>query len=299
MRISDEFGLTGPFPFLDVFVEKDNLLFLDPSAIRIGTSKYSVAADRLLVAFFTELLRLRLSTSNADHAKGLVLLRHLHEPNETRLGMSIKSKFGRAFGDEESRELWDLLGRSHEAKIAVLTRLEHLRLFADGVGYDLISDATTRIIFHELVAFTTAMMATYPSLSSRTVTEDFDLFDPSSLSWGKRQFTLPVADGRPLLLVPKEWVYWRAVMDVAPFYNRYATKTLQRDKVEVLANGKEYVPSKKQLIKDYPDKRDLNRAQATKYKEKHGRNLVEEYQKAVDSEFAPLTDDELRARIGA
>jgi hypothetical protein len=296
MRVTKTFSIANPVPFVDVHVHRDNLLFLDPSAIRNAKDKYATAANSALVAFFGEVLRLRLSTASGDHVKGQELLEHLHEPNETRLGMSVKSKFGRAFGDEESKDLWDLLDKSHEARIAVLTRLEHLRLFADGVGYDLISDATTRIVFHVLADFTADMMNTYPSLAVGAATDEYDLFDPASLTWKKRNLTLPVADGRPLLLVPKEWVYWRLLMDVSPFYNRYATETLQIEQTVIGSDGKARKPSKKKLNESNPDKRELNRKQATKYKEQDNRNLVDEYQQEVDSDFAPLTDDDIRNR---
>ncbi|KQY75817.1 hypothetical protein ASD13_06105 [Microbacterium sp. Root1433D1] len=296
MRVTKTFGLSGVVPFVDVHVHRDNLLFLDPSAIRNGGGKYAVAANKALIAFFTEVLRLRLSSVAADHVAGQEMLEHLHEPNETRLGMSVKSKYGRAFGHEESQDLWKLLENSREARIAVLTRLEQLRLFADGVGYDLISDATTRIVFHVLADFTTDMMSRYPSLAAGASTDEYDVFDPATLRWTKQRLTLPVADGRALLLVPKEWVYWRLLMDVSPFYNRYATETLQAEQTVIQADGKASKPSKKKLKENNRDKRELNRKQAVKYKEQDDRNLVDEYQREVDAGFTPLTDDEIRSR---
>lgn len=296
MRVTAAYAIGGTVPFVDVHVERDNLLFLDPSAIRNGHGKYAKAANTALVAFFAEVLRMRLSKLPADHALGRELLAHLHEPNETRLGMSVASKFGKAFGSGQSQDLWDLLDKSHEARIAVLTRLEHLRLFADGVGYDLISDASTRIVFHVLADFTAEMMKSYPSLAVGATTHEFDVFDPTSLQWVQRDISLPVADGRSLLLVPKEWVYWRTLMDVAPFYNRYATETLQLEQSVRRADGKLSKPSKKKLKEDNRDMRELNRKQATKYKEDENRNLVDEYQTEVDTAFEPLTDAEILSR---
>lgn len=296
MRVTKAFGIRGTVPFLDVHIDKDNRLFLDPSAIRNGKDKYATAANTALISFFTEVLRLRQSKHAADHAKGRALLTQLHEPNETRLGMSVASKFGKAFGSDQSQGLWDLLGRSHEARIAVLTRLEHLRLFADGVGYDLISDASTRIVFHVLADFTAEMMRTYPSLAVKATSHEFDVFNPTSLEWEKRSLILPLADERPILLVPKGWVYWRTLMELTQFYNRYATETLQLEQAVRQQDGSLSKPSKKKIQAANKDMRDLNRKQATKYKENANRNLVEEYQHEVDAAFKPLTDAEILRR---
>lgn len=296
MRVTAKYGISGSVPFVDVHVEKDNFLFLDPSAIRNDGGPYAQHANHALVQFFSEVLRLRMSTNSADHVKGRELLDHLHEPNETRLGMSRTGSRGHAFGEGQSGDLWDLLRDSEEARVAVLTRLEHLRLFADGVGYDLVSDATTRIVFHVLASFTAEMMTTYPQMQRDTVTTQFEVFNPNTLLWEVRAITLPAVAGGPLLLVPKQWVYWRLLMDVDPFYNRFATETVQIEQSVVLSDGKLSKPTKKGIKENNPDKRRLNRRQAIKYKLEEDRNLVREYQSAVDTEFEPLSDEEIIRR---
>ncbi|WP_344885826.1 hypothetical protein [Zhihengliuella alba] len=279
-------------------MDRDNLLFLDPSAIRNGSDALSKAANDTLIRFFAEVLRLRSSASPTDHAIGQELLSHLHEPNETRLGMSVASKFGRAFGSQHATDLWDLLGKSREAQASVMTRLEHLRLFADGVGYDLISDATTRILFGHLCDFTQSMMKRYPELMFGAKSVDAEVFDTSSLTWEARSTELPIADGRTLLLVPKGWVYWRTLMDVGPFYNRYASATVQDEQTVIRSDGKAIKPSKKSIREANRDMRTLNRDQATKYKTQKGRDLVAEYQEFVDREFDGLSDFEIIRRTG-
>ena len=74
VRVSTKYGLSTPVPFVDVHVERDNRLFLDPSAIRNGRDSRSRHAHALIVDFFTEVLRLRRSTKGSDHRQGQALL---------------------------------------------------------------------------------------------------------------------------------------------------------------------------------------------------------------------------------
>jgi hypothetical protein len=296
MRITDHYGISGPVPFIDVHVERDNRLFLDPSAIRNGSDRRSKRAHDLLVNFFGEVLRLRASSLAADHDLGQKLLSNLHEPNQTRLGMSAKGVTGKAFGPGLANDVWDILGQSPAAREAVLTRLEHLPIFIEGVGPDLISDLATRIVFEVLVDFTREMMQTYPRLGAGATTVESNVYDPAVHAWTPVNFTLPYVAPHQLLLIPKEWTYWRLLMEPGPFYNRYATATVQMEQSTRDERGKLRGPSKKSLKVQFKDQRKLNNGQAVKYKQREDRNLVSEYQQYVDENFEPLADEEIERR---
>ncbi len=296
MRVSTKFAISTPVPFVDVHLERDNRLFIDPSAIRNGSDPRSRRAHSLLVDFFTEVLRLRASTLPADHSKGQALLNGLHEPNQTRLGMSAVGVSGKAFGTGLADDAWDVLGANPAARAAVITRLEHLPIFITKVGPDLISDLTTRILFGLLVDFTVEMVALYPSLGTRQTTETIDIYDPVSHRWISRSVTLPFVPPHQLLLVPKAWVYWRLLMEPEPFYNRFATETVRVERSVRDPRGRLRGPSKKALNVEFRDHRNLNVRQAVKYKETENRNLVTEYQEFVDRNFEALGDDELDQR---
>jgi hypothetical protein len=296
MRVTDHYRITGPVPFVDVHVERDNRLFLDPSAIRNGSDPRSKRAHSLLVNFFTEVLRLRASALAADHVMGQALLNNLHEPNQTRLGMSAAGVTGKAFGPGLADDAWDVLGRNPAARAAVLTRLEHLPIFIEGVGPDLISDLATRIVFEVLVDFTQDMMVAYPSLGAGATTAESNVYDPAAGAWGPSNFTLPYVAPHQLLLIPKEWTYWRLLMEPGPFYNRYATATVQIERSTRDDKGKLHGPSKKSLKVQFKDQRKLNNGQAVKYKQDEDRNLVAEYQQYVDENFEPLADEQIESR---
>lgn len=296
LRVSANYGISLPVPFVDVHLEKDNRLFIDPSAIRNGRDALSREAHRLIVGFFTEVLRLRASSKASDHRLGQALLNNLHEPNQTRLGMSAVGVGGKAFGRGLADDLWDVLGTNPAARAAVLTRLEHLPVFIEGVGPDLISDLSTRIIFDLLVDFTSDMMATYPSLAVGATVSSADIYDPATQMWTPKSIRLPLVAPHQLLLIPKAWVYWRLLMEPNPFYNRFATATIQQERGTYDNKGRLQGPSKKALNNEFSDHRELNTEQAVKYKLEQRRNLVTEYQAFVDGNFVPLTDDEIETR---
>lgn len=295
MRVTDLYRIAGPVPFVDVHVDHDNLLFLDPSAIRNATNPLGLRANGQLVSYFTEVLRCRASANPADHAKGRGLLQELHEPNETRLGMSARRVAGHGFGDELGERMWDELAHNAACRAAALTRLEDLRLFVDGVGNDLVSDLTTRVVFDVLAEFTQQMAVRYPTLGGHVSTEIVTTWDGVALRWTPTSTTLPLAAGRQLLLVPKGWVYWRTLMDPIIFYNRFGTETVQQERTTYDREGNRNGPSKAALKAEFRHVRGLNNQQAALYRQRD-RDLVAEYRQQVDETFTPLDDDELRRR---
>jgi len=292
VRVTDLYGIAGPVPFLDVHVDRDNLLFLDPSAIRNATDPLGRRAHDQLRSFVDEVLRCRVSPHQADRDKGLALMQQLHEPNQTRLGMSEQRVAGHGFGDELGGRLWDELRDNRARQAAALTRLEDLRLFVDGVGNDLVSDLTTRVVFDVLADFSQQMMIRYPSLTRGQRIGVFQVWDRSTTAWASTAVTLPYVTPHQLLLVPKGWVFWRTLMDPYAFYNRYGTETVQRERTKYSSRGRKLAPSKAALKGEFPHVRGLNIQQAVKCKQ-HDEDLVAAYRQWVDAEYEPLTDHQL------
>ncbi|OLT01444.1 hypothetical protein BJF90_32045 [Pseudonocardia sp. CNS-004] len=295
-RVSAYFGLAQPLQFVDVHVDRDNLLFLDPSMIRMCRKSDPLAgrAHDQLVGFMSEVTHLRACVRADAQARGLELLQHLHEPNETRLGMSRHGVGGHGFGAGLGERLWEELRTNVACRAAALTRLEDLALFIDDVGDDLVSDMTTRVIFNVLVEFTRQMMLQFPALTVGATIERVEVWDPTRTAWTTSDVQLPYAAGRQLLLVPKRWVFWRTVMDPDAFYNRFGTATVQAERT-TYKDGQRYAPPKWSLREEFPNIKKLNRTQAAKYKQA-GEDLVVQYRNQVDQRFAPLADSELDRR---
>ncbi|NWL10375.1 hypothetical protein DM793_03535 [Paenarthrobacter nitroguajacolicus] len=293
--VSVAFGLPDHLPFLDVYVDTDNPLVLDPSAIRNSRQSFAADARDCLHSFFTEILRCRDSTAPADLRRGIKLLEDLHEPNETRLGLTVEGSCGKGFGPEMGRILWDEL-QSAVCRSAALSRLEDLPLFVPGVGKDLTSDLTTRVIFGVLVRYTHEMMKSYPPLASGAVNRVVRIWDASTVDWIEQEVSLPYADGKQLLLVPVEWTRGNLLMASRSFYNRKATETLQEDQTVEQGDAK-LIPSKRLLKEQHPDVKKLNGSQTVLYLRDHGRNLVEEFRADVDKDFEAMTAHDAGLRI--
>lgn len=296
-RVTEHYGISGPVPFVNVHVERDSPIFVDPSAIRNDASPRGVAAYDQLRTMFGQVVEAARSTNPADHQIGRQLLTHFHEPNETRLGLSVAGSRGNAFADELETKFWSALRTNPACQHAVLNRLEDTRLYMDYVGDDRISDLTTRIIFNILADFTAEMMATYPALTSGATTAPSDAWS-NATGWNFANFRLPHCAGKQLLLVPREWVYWRTLMEPVQFYNRFSTQAIQDETATYDDEGRRHVVSKQSIKEANPNIRPLNNSKAVEYKDQHDRNLTEEYRNWVDSTFDVMATEDISKRTG-
>lgn len=296
-RVTEHYGIDGPVPFVNVHVERDSPIFLDPSAIRNDPSPRGVGAYGQLRTMFSQVVEAARSSNPHDHQVGRQLLNHLHEPNETRLGLSIGGSHGRGFAYELETQFWDALRANPSCQHAVLNRVEDTRLYVDYVGDDRISDMTTRIIFNVLADFTTEMMSIYPALNAGATTAKTDTWSDTA-GWQLRDFELPHCAGKQLLLVPREWVYWRTLMDPIQFYNRYSTQVIQDETATYSEKGKRHAASKASIKQANPHIRTLNNDKAVEYKAEHGRDLTEEYRNWIDFNFAAMTTEDISKKSG-
>jgi len=292
--LTEAFGLPNDVPFVDVDVNNDNVIFLDPSAIRNSPGPYAVRAQARLVQFFDELIRRRRSSGFADRRDGLSVLQRMREPGETRLGYSAAGTDGKGFGPGLGRLLWDALGQPICQEHA-LSKIEHLPLFLPGIDRDLISDMVTRIVMDILVEYTQDMMRRYPALATGTALRNLMVWDDQILDWSTVEYELPFIGGKQLVLVPREWVTHKLLMHPNPYYNRYTTAALQEEQTTYDRDGKAVRPYKWQIkaenraVKVFNSERTL-RDIAVK-------NHVLEYQKEVDERFVPIDAAEVRRRI--
>src|SRR5262245_31928901 len=124
MRVSEFFSLGRTQPtldFVDVDIEGDLPVFLDPHALRLLPSRWGDECVSLIQNFFWTVLR-EIRTGNNDHARRL--LRSLREPNETHLGLSRGRARGRALGYESAHDVWDALCKSEAVQSGLLEDLE-------------------------------------------------------------------------------------------------------------------------------------------------------------------------------
>ncbi|MDH6677553.1 hypothetical protein M2284_001752 [Rhodococcus sp. LBL1] len=243
--ITDHYGMSGPVPFCDVDVDIDSRLFLDACAVRMtaGPEPYRSEALTALETFFQAVARAVMSGDPATRARGRVLLQRFVEPWETRFGLAAAGFRGHGGADDVGSVIWDALVNDLVALmgVGVLSRVEHLPLFVEGVGDDITSDITTRLMFSALAGFTREVVAQYPEFTAGSHTTELierQVWDPVGLDWSIELMELPMVNGEPLLLVPTEWARKNLLMSSVRFYEKSVLDFVQAEGAVLLSGDR-------------------------------------------------------------
>ncbi|NHA69916.1 hypothetical protein [Phycicoccus flavus] len=302
--VTQYYGITQNVPFLDVNVHQDNRMYVDPFAVRmgIGPKRFATSANHATETFFNMVTRCAVSRSRADHATGLDLLQHFEEPRETRLGMAAAGFDGHGGAAGVGADIWDVLTTDAHAlvRIGILKQIEDMPLFVPGVGNDITSDLTTRVIYRPLADFTKAMVGKYPALAGGTglATVSRQTWDPSSLTWKDVDVELPTVDGQPLLLVPKGWARHELTLSATRFYDTSLLTHVQMQRATRTKDGRLLTTPKDRLRKEDGLKRSyatiVRQVEAAYRKDRS--DVVEEFKEFAKSRYAPTTDDMIERR---
>jgi len=255
-RFSRHFGLRGSqaeLDFVDVELDRDNKLFVDPFAVSQRLDRWGQDAHAVLVAFF-QLVIDRIRAGKGVEARQL--LSQLREPNETRLGLSRAKPRGAGIGSGQADELYGALCRSQAVKTGFISSLEECELMIEGFGHDKISDLTTNILRGKLAAYTQDQCVLH-GVPVREVSVG-PTFNMDSGLWINDYLRLPVRSGRPIILVPKSIARYKPAYNHESYYRHFALDFLQSEHlragsalVHTLRNGKRKV-YKKELEQRYP-----------------------------------------------
>lgn len=256
--ITTFFGINGHVPFVDVDVDSDTKLFVDPALIAFYSREGGLArkADQMLRDYSALLCILITSSSAPDRKRAYEMLTNLNEPRETRLGMSVEGFNGRGVDTYFRDRIGEVLVGDLQALITVgvFQWIGALPLFVEEFDRDRMSDMTTAIIRGSLLDFTEEMIHRYPQFQANghsLVSHTMKVWDPVGHQWKDRTAKLPNAGGHPLLLVPDEWTGANLQLHGRRYYEvpvlRYIQEELQSTNP---AAGR---VSKKSLQKIHPD----------------------------------------------
>ncbi len=272
IRLSDHFGLGKAQPgldFVDIPVNGDIRLFVDPYAFTLENDPWFVDSNNLIIDYFSLLIE-AIRAGNIDHANRL--LTNLHEPRETHLGFSAVGSSGRGIGPDQATDLLDALRNSQAVQTGKLKDLADAELLIPGISADKISDITTNII--------------------RVAGGVF--WDSDRRNWVNRYANLPLFNNEKIILVPKAAVRFRPEITADEFYNRYVLDFLQAEHlkandalVQTLKNGKRVV-RRNDLKKRYP----LTKEFLFEFTQAHP-ELLNAYKAQVRDRSRPLDDEEL------
>jgi hypothetical protein len=255
-KFSKHYGLDktqSELDFVNVKLDRDNPLFVDPYAISLRQDEWGRKAHGQLVLFFQSVID-AIRDGRASDAREL--LSHLQEPNETRLGLSKGRPQGTGIGPGQADDLFRVLSKSEAVRSGVLTSLEECELMIEGIGNDKISDLATNVLRGNLVEYTQDQCRLHGvPMTSVSVGPTFN---KQRRRWENRFFDLPVANGRPILLVPKSIVRRKPAYEHRRFYRHYALNFLQAEHlradsslVRTLRDGRRVV-RKKDIEVNFP-----------------------------------------------
>lgn len=258
MRISDYFSLHTTQPsldFVDVDLDKDARLFIDPSALYLLNTTWGSECRSLIKDFFSTVLDL---IKNGDDTRAKDLLAQLSEPNETHLGLSKNKSQGHGMGTSLADQVWQSLKNSEAIKTGIISDLEDTALLIDGIASDIISDIVTNIIREPLLDYTIKMSTEYGIPLEEHLT--LRLWSPTKKEWIQKDASQIITQtkygAKRLVLVPKAIVRKSISYDAGKYYNKYLLEDLQEEEaarglVRILKNGESRPIPKKEIKKSH------------------------------------------------
>ncbi|MGW4849435.1 hypothetical protein [Nocardia brasiliensis] len=226
VRVSEHYQLPGDqgtFDFVDVDIDRDTRLFIDPTVLASINEPWAHSCVSAVQSFFQEVLD-RIRAGKKEEAKNL--LSFLSEDNSTRLGYSSRSQ-GSGVGDQLAEKFYDDLAGSSALASGLITDIEDTALLIDGVREDRISDVVTNIIRSQLADYTRTTAEFYGIPLKHNVALP-PYWDPVHKRWASRYYDVPIAGKGPILLVPKSIVRRLLVLDPGEYYRHYVLTYLQQ-----------------------------------------------------------------------
>ena len=152
MKTSRKYQLPAQkLDFVNINLAKDNKIFIDPVKIKNGTSEIHKTCYKKIDSFIQILLEL---SRKREYKKLLEIIDNFHERNETRLGYSLESTYGKSFGENGGRDLVKLLAKNEMVSNGEVEDIFDCLIMVPNIGEDKVSDLITTIIFLDLIKYT-------------------------------------------------------------------------------------------------------------------------------------------------
>lgn len=270
------------FEFVDVFLNSDNRLFLDPCLIERGSSHWDRKAVALVDSFFDELYKkIRLEETSPRE-----LFAHAHEQNATKLGygngQNGKGKTAEGL-DICLQNLYDLA-----RAIPTISRAQDIPVLIEGFAEDCMSDLLTNILHEHLNSFTASQMEKYNRKPDGE--KSFFTWNDKIKCWEKVARPCWLHKGKELLLVPKWIVRKNFLFGVRQYLNRVILERIRDE------NGW-HDTSKKDIRNNLPRNSEHWEYEAVVDYTKEHPDTLNDYHKRLPSYYGEaggcMTDEEL------
>ncbi len=312
MKISEIFNLKVSqfgLDFVDVDLDKDCTLYIDPFLIANSNSQWSIQADQVIKNFFDSFKSAMLSK---DYDKARELFLFMSEPKENCLGVSKKGTTnGRGVGQLNTQRILDKIIESNAIENKLVNNIEDIIIFVEDIDRDKLSDMVTNIIRKKLIEYTKTQCQLWGMPLSRGETLPF--WEPVERRWAYTDDDLLLVEDREILLIPKSIVSPIKIYEASKFKWHYIVEQernfhLQRRsslvKVRTLKSGKEkyYLP-KIDVDKDIGNQ--INRGDFAntkdyirKYTQQYPQLFIE-FIKVAKKMTKPLSGEEIAEEIAA
>lgn len=233
--------------FIDIVVNDDRKLFIDPCLIEVNNSYWAKSAQLSINSFFKYFYQLY--RNNSNKAGKLELFNHAHEINATKLGYGNGSN-GHAKTAEGLLDLFVDLERLIKRNLAMSHPID-LSIFINDFAEDCLSDMLTNILFLHLNDFTLEQCKKYGIRISNTdslnINKEYFYWDITSSSWHKYEGPCLIVNGELILLVPKVIVRNKFYYRISQYLSRIILENVQEERQVVNSDGKIIKPTKKSL----------------------------------------------------
>lgn len=260
MKISKKFKLNksqNELDFVDIDINKDLPLFIDPYRISKLSGPFIDKANGIINNYFSYLIEL-LSSKDYDEAKKVFT--HLNEVNETCLGYSKDKPRGNGLGIESSNAFFEALKNSKAVELGILTSLEDIKVFVQGVSSDRISDMTTNIIRELLIEYTQNQCKIFNIPLTSGISSGM-YWNPVSRKWEQKYTEMLVINGKKYLLVPKIIVTYGDRITSGDYFQHFVLNFLQQENIRENTDLVQYRKGKKNKGQAFVTKKDIRERQ--------------------------------------
>lgn len=301
MRVSEIFDLKKSqheLDFVDVDIDSDTPLFLDPYFIAKNDFPIAYEAHLSLRSYFACLLGALKENRTSDAEE---LFRHLGESNEICLGFSRTKPQGKGMGPSDAAKIFQSLMESPALRTGIMEDIEDFRIFVDNVDKDKMSDMTANIIKKQLIEYTQAQCAIWGIELTSSVPSGF-YWDRSSYAWENCYTEMLIADGRKILLVPKRLVSYSTEYTPKKYMQHFVLNFLQNEQLRL--NGPLVQRRKDKKRTPYVTKKSIREQQElgdsvdkkwlAEFTEKHP-EIFGEFRKQTRSKISAVSNSEICA----
>lgn len=300
IHISDVWNLSVKghtnFEFVDIAVNDDTKLFVDPCLMRKSKVPLVQKANQETESFFDAFYQ-AYKTGNTKAKKDL--LAHAREENATKFGYGngFNGKGNTTHGIlQDFKPLEELI-----ASIPNISEPEDLPVLLPGFAEDGLSDLLTNIIHEELSEYTLQQMNKYGITPNAKA--HFYSWNGETKKWKKIDMPAFFYNNKEILLVPKDIVRKNYLFSTAQFFKRVILEHLREEGNYRDINGNYYPKSDvmRTLQKQHTseDKHWIYRETIAYTKRKN--QVLDEYHGKIDSFYLEngdaMTDEELDSAV--